>query len=80
VYSAADVAPPPNPKPKQTPVQIPSLQEEFENIAEEEEEVALRRKQDWYNSMIRTGQMRLITSDAEEAELDAADEEWVPPS
>jgi len=80
VYSAADVAPPPKPKPKQTPVQIPSLQEEFENIAEEEEDVALRRKQDWYNSMIRTGQMRLITSDAEEAELDAADDEWVPPS
>ena len=48
--------------------------------ATQEEDVQLKKKQEWYNNMIRTGQMRLITSDAEEAELDEADDTWVPPS
>eukprot|EP00238_Polyblepharides_amylifera_P008868 CAMPEP_0196579316 /NCGR_PEP_ID=MMETSP1081-20130531/20025_1 /TAXON_ID=36882 /ORGANISM="Pyramimonas amylifera, Strain CCMP720" /LENGTH=389 /DNA_ID=CAMNT_0041898851 /DNA_START=191 /DNA_END=1360 /DNA_ORIENTATION=+ len=58
VYSSKEVAPirKVNDSP---PIQIKSLESEYDEIEEEEEEDALMKRQQWYNQMLGTGQMRL---------------------
>lgn len=73
VYDASDVAPIPKREPL-VPEQIPNLEAEYQQIADDEEEIAMKRRQDWYNDMLRSGQMKLVTAEDED---DSEEEEEV---